>query len=139
MQKFAWNFATVVLVWTIVVETAFCADNDGEKPSNVGSPTRLEVFPPDVKLSGPRSRMQLVVTGHYANGSVRDLTRDSQFASTAIDVVSAEGSLVLPQRDGKANVAVVAGGRAAVVPVEVTAFEQQQPVSFEFDTLAALS
>ena len=34
---------------------------------------------------------------------------------------------------------MIAGGRAAVVPVEVKGFEQPQPVSFEFDTLAAIS
>jgi Protein of unknown function (DUF1549)/Protein of unknown function (DUF1553) len=139
MQKLAGNLAATALVWTIAVQTALCADDAAIKPSNTGAPARLEVFPPAVKLSGQRSRTQLVVTGHYADGSVRDLTRDSQFASTSSDVVSAEGSLVLPQQDGKAEIAIIADGRAAVVPVEVTACELQQPVSFEFDTLAALS
>src|SRR5205823_6608521 len=64
---------------------------------------------------------------------------DSQIAITAAGIVTTDGSLVLPHQDGKAEIALIAGGRAAVVPVEVTAFEKQQPVSFEFDTLAALS
>src|SRR5262249_14019126 len=138
-RKLGLNFAAAALVWIGVVQAGLRADDTAIKSSNIGNPTRLEVFPPAVKLSGPRSRTQLVVTGHYADGSMRDLTRDSQFASTASDIVTAESSLVLPQHDGKANIAIIAGGRAAVVPVEVTAQEQQQPVSFEFDTLAALS
>src|SRR5262245_52511773 len=139
MLKLAGNFVAAALIWTIAVQSALRADDTAMKPSIVGTPTRLEVFPPTIKLSGQRSRAQLVVTGHYADGSIRDLSRDSQFASTASDVVTAEGSLVLPQHDGKAEIAIIAGGRAAVVPVEATACEQQQPVSFEFDTLAALS
>src|SRR5262245_59920103 len=139
MQKLAWKLASVALVWIIAVQAVLRSDDIAIKSSTIGTPARLEVFPPAVKLSGQRSRLQLVVTGHYADGSVRDLTRDSQFASTASDVVTAEGSLVLPQRDGKADIAIIVGGRAAVIPVEVTSCEQQQPVSFEFDTLAALS
>jgi Protein of unknown function (DUF1549)/Protein of unknown function (DUF1553) len=109
------------------------------EPIAVGVPLRLEVFPPVIKLSGPRSRAQLVVTGHYADGSVQDLTRASQFATTAAGVVVVEQGIALPQHDGQAEVAVVAGGRAAVVPVEVTEYDRPEPVSFEFDALAALS
>jgi len=79
------------------------------------------------------------VTGHYADGGVRDLTRDSQFASTAAEVVAVENAVALPRKDGKAQIAVIAVGQAAVVPVEVTSYTEPVPVSFEFDALAALS
>src|SRR5262245_44322556 len=62
--------------------TATSADEPKLEPIVVGQPVRLEVFPATINLSGPRSRMQLVVTGHYADGSVQDLTRACQFAST---------------------------------------------------------
>jgi hypothetical protein len=101
--------------------------------------SRLDVFPAKVTLAGPRSRSQLVVTGHYSDGTVRDLTRDCQIASTADEIVTVENSVALPRRDGSAQIAIFAAGRAAVVPVEVTGHSQPQPVSFEFETLAALS
>jgi hypothetical protein len=105
----------------------------------VGQPTRIEVFPAAVKLKGRRSKAQLVVTGHYADGTVRDLTHVAQMAATDSAIVSVEGSLARPQQDGKSQIAMVVGGKAAVVPVEVVEFASPQPVSFEFETLAALS
>jgi hypothetical protein len=115
------------------------ADEMALQPIVVGQPVRIEVFPPALKLNGPRSGGQLIVTGIYADGSVQDLTRASDFASTVADVAIVENTVVRPRKDGKSQIAVIAGGRAAVVPVEVTAYAQHQPVSFEFDALAALS
>src|SRR5213595_1412593 len=92
------------------------ADDALQPGANVGSPVRIEVFPAALQLQGPRSRKQLVVTGYYADGSVQDLTRACQFASTAADIVAVENSVALPRRDGKAQIAVIAGGRAAIVP-----------------------
>src|SRR5262249_15550502 len=109
------------------------------QPIVVSQPVRIEVFPTALKLNGPRSRAQLIVTGHYADGSMQDLTRASHFASTVADVAIVENTVVWPRKDGKSQIAVIAGGRAAVVPVEVTAYGQPQPVSFEYDALAALS
>ena len=115
------------------------ADEPTLEPIAIGQPARIEVFPPAIKLVGPRSRMQLVVTGHYADGSVQDLTRASQFATSQAAVVTVENTVVLPHQDGAAEIVVTAGGQEAKVAVDVAAFATPQPVSFEFDTLAALS
>jgi hypothetical protein len=139
MRKCGLQVAIAALVCTVTIKAAVGAEDAATRQSIVGNPVRLEVVPPAVKLAGPRSRMQLVVTGHYADGSVRDLTRDSQFASTVAEVATVENAVTLPHRNGRADVAVIAGGRAAVVPVEVNSYDEPQPVSFEFDTLAALS
>src|SRR4051812_9213890 len=86
------------------------ADEPKLEPIEVGQPVRVEVFPPAVKLFGPESRMQLIATGHYADGSVQDLTRASQFASTAANVAVAENSVLLPRGSGQAEVAIITGG-----------------------------
>ena len=57
---------------------------DALEPINVGTPTKIEVFPPAIKLQGPRRKMQLVVTGFYGDGQVQDLTRAAQFASSDV-------------------------------------------------------
>ncbi len=100
---------------------------------------RLEVFPATIKLAGPRSRAQVVVTGHYADGSVRDLTRECEIASAMAATATVDRAVVLPQRDGKTQLTVSADGKTATIPVEVVAFTNEQPVSFEFEMLAALS
>ena len=50
------------------------ADNEAaSRQGGAAALVRIEVFPPAIKLVGPRSRMQVVVTGHYADGGVKDL------------------------------------------------------------------
>jgi hypothetical protein len=115
------------------------ADNLALEPINVGAPTRIEVFPAAVKIAGARRQMQLVVTGHYADGTLQDLTRAAQFATSNAAVAIVENSVALPKGDGAAEIVVTVGGQEAKVPVEVTGFGAPQPVSFEFETLAALS
>jgi hypothetical protein len=109
------------------------------EPIQIGSPTKLEVFPAQVKLSGKRQRQQLVVTGHYADGTVQDLTRAATYASSATNVAAIENSVLKPVANGTAEITVSAGGQSAKVAVEVVNFDQPDPLSFEQHALAALS
>src|SRR4051794_32339204 len=51
-------------------------------PIVVDRPQRLEVYPPSVKLSSSRSRINLIVTAYYADGRSQDLTRVATYATT---------------------------------------------------------
>jgi hypothetical protein len=119
--------------------TAARADEPNSSLIEIGQPARIEVFPREAKLTGSRSKVQLAVTGYYTDGSVRDLTEASGFASTDSMVAITASGVVHPEADGKAQIAVVVGSHAAIVPVEVSNYSAPQPVSFEFETLAALS
>ncbi len=129
-------FATLVLA---AIATTASADEPALEPVNVGQPVRIEVFPPSFKLVGPRAKMHLVVTGHYADGTYQDLTRAAQYATSNAAVVAVENAIAQPKQDGTAEIIVTAGGQEAKAAVEVTAFAAQQPISFEWETLAALS
>src|SRR5688572_27291921 len=72
------------------------ADDVTLEPIQVGTPQRIEVFPPAVTLAGVREQMQIVVTGYYADGSVQDLTRAAVFASTNAEVFTLVGSVAHP-------------------------------------------
>ena len=109
------------------------------EPINVGTPARIEVFPTAIKIAGARRKMQLVVTGHYADGTLQDLTRAAQFATNNAAIAVVENANAIPKGDGTAEIVVTVGGQEAKIPVEVTAFAVAQAVSFEFETLAALS
>src|SRR5688572_23872897 len=50
-------------------------------PVAIGTPARLEVYPPTVRLDSNRDSRQLVVTGHYADGTTQDLTRAATITS----------------------------------------------------------
>ena len=101
------------------------SDGVHEKPLPVakppsGKPVRLEIYPPEVTLTGPRDEQQLLVTGIWADGSRWDFTRTAQYAteSTEILTVSPQGRLQ-PKRDGITAVIVTASGLSAKIPVTV--------------------
>jgi hypothetical protein len=126
----------------ILTSSAWAAlpKNSGERQEAVGQPLSLAVEPPAVTLAGPRAVQQLVVTGRYADGSVRDLTPFCEWGAEARDVVRVgPGGFLTPQHDGTAVLAVKAGGRMAVVPVTVKDFAKPQSVSFPNELIATLN
>ncbi len=130
---------TTALIATIMVSASLAEEADTLEPIVVGQPQRIEVFPEAIKLTGPRQRVQLVVTGHYADGTLQDLTRAAEFASSNEQVVSIVKSVAAPHGDGSADVVVTVGGQTAKVPSEVSGYGQAEPVSFNYGALVALS
>jgi hypothetical protein len=125
------GLATLVLLAAI---PAFAAE-----PIVVGTPERIEVYPPQVKLASTRARMQLIVTGYYADGGVQDLTRAAQFVSTGEQVAKLSEGAVLPVANGTADVLVQVANQEVKVPVEVVGQETPERVSFNYGALVALS
>jgi hypothetical protein len=106
----------------------------------IGEPTALLVQPEAVSLTGPRAVQQVVVSGKYADGSVRDLTAFCEWASASPDVTTvSDTGLVLPKKDGASQLVAKAGGKVVRVPVTVKDFEQSKPVSFRHDVIAVLN
>src|SRR5262245_61729977 len=65
-----------------------------ERENAVGQPATLEVKPDTITIDGPRSVQQLVVTGRYADGTVRDLTAFAAFTTPDVGVLDAAGGFV---------------------------------------------
>jgi hypothetical protein len=105
----------------------------------VGSPIAIEVLPKAITLNGPRARQQLVVTGRYADGSVRDLTPASDFWLKS-DLVSVDASgFVQARKNGESSLLVRAGSASVEVPVAVRNADTAEPVSFRNEVIAALN
>src|SRR5262245_57226664 len=78
----------------------------------VGQPAALVVQPEAVSLVGLRARQQVVVSGRYADGSVRDLTPFCAMSVEPADVAAAEpGGYLAARKSGTAALVVKAGGR----------------------------
>ncbi len=106
----------------------------------VGQPLTLQVQPSTVALVGPRSIRQLVVTGCYSDGSVRDLTPFVTIKAENPDLVSvSDEQMVVPIKDGTTSLRVQAGGLSSSVPVTIAGMENPQPISFRNDLIAALN
>jgi hypothetical protein len=104
----------------------------------------IEVQPAVVKLVGGRARQGLVVTGTYADGSVKDLTAVAKCMVASPNTVTArwiEGQPVLfPAGNGVAQVAVVVPGAATrLVSVTVEKAFEIPPVSFKDEVVPALT
>jgi len=57
------RFLLLIAVTLVSLSAAALSAAEPDRGPSVGQPTRLEVFPPKVALTGPRSRAQLAVTG----------------------------------------------------------------------------
>jgi hypothetical protein len=116
------------------------ADNAPDRQKAIGQPVGLLVQPASVTLVGPRSTQQLVVTGRYADGTIRDLTPYCDVTVEAGDLVAVdEGQFLLPRKNGSTNLVVTAGQQTMKVPVTVRDLEKARPTSFRHELIAVLN
>lgn len=111
-----------------------------EKAAAIGQPKSISTHPAKINLAGPRSTQQLVITGHYLDGSIRDLTPFAAFtlAKPGVIAVGPEG-FVLPKANGETALSVAVGDKMASIPVNVNSYDKPKSVSFRHDVIAALS
>ena len=83
-------------------------------------------------LRGRDSRQQIVVSGVYATGQFRDLTREVAYESIPAGIVNIDSTgLATPLADGKTTVvATHASGQKGTTQLEVRNFVVDQPVNF---------
>jgi hypothetical protein len=105
----------------------------------VGKPIALQVQPAAITLKGPRSVQQIVVTGKYADGTVRDLTPFANVTVEQAGIVESSDGYFRPLKNGATNLVVEAGGQSAKAPVSVADFDKPAPVSFRQQVIASLN
>src|SRR3984957_4887473 len=110
------------------------------KSDLVGPPIALIVQPASVPLNGPRDYQQLVVTGKYTDGSIRDVTVGCDFSCEANDPVGlGVGGFISPKKAGASSLMIKAGTQTVKVPVTVKEFEKSRPISFRNDVIASIN
>ena len=106
----------------------------------IGTPSAITVQPDKITLNGPRSMQQIVISGRYADGNLRDLTHFADVTIEAADIVAIDGERNLsPKKNGTTNLVVKAGTHVVKVPITVQNFEKAQPISFRNEVIAALN
>ncbi|MGE3809876.1 MAG: DUF1549 domain-containing protein, partial [Gemmataceae bacterium] len=127
----------------LCADSSRCAGPDrvADGAAIVGQPAELVIEPATIELVGPRAMQQIVVTGKYADGSVRDLTWFCDVATTApaIARIDLKERLLLPVKDGSTQLVVKAGGKQAQIPVTVKKTAEPQPVSFRQEVIGAMN
>jgi hypothetical protein len=132
--------AGLVLVLTAAAASAALPADPAARAAVLGQPVAVQVQPEAITLTGPRAMQQVVVTGKYADGSVRDLTPFCELSGEPADVAAIDASgMLTPKQNGSAVLVVKAGTQAVRVPVTVKDFEKAQPISFRHDFIAVLN
>lgn len=136
-QHVRWTLATLV---GLILSIPSLRADEKAKPAapGLGDPGKLTslaldgLSPHGLVLRGADARQQLVITGEYATGQKRDLTRKVAYeaAPTGIVQIDATG-LVTPVADGDAKItAKTADGISGTASVKVEGFKNQIPINF---------
>ena len=97
--------------------------------------SKLESFPPDIKLTSAKARQEIVVQGIYADGTTRDLTSRAKITVANPHVASIARGLIVPLADGQTELRVTVAGRSLSVPVSIAEAKVQPPISFKHDVM----
>ena len=103
-------------------------------------PSRISVEPSPIHLSGGRSRQQVAVTGHFADGTTRDLTSSADYQVEPPSLAQATPSgVVTPHAEGSGHLRVIAAGKHIDISLSVSKIDVVRPVSYRLDVAALLS
>jgi hypothetical protein len=112
----------------------------GASAAEVALPEVLLVQPERVELSGPRAVRQLIVTGRYGDGSLRDLTALAGYQVEPAELADVtERGFFRPRQTGSGTLVVRLGPKTVTVPLAVRGPDQPEPVSFRHEVMAVLS
>jgi hypothetical protein len=125
----------LVFAWVIVASGA--VSPAGADPA---APVRISVIPAAIELDGSQARQQVAVTGHYADGSVRDLTPTAQVSVFPVGLGYASlAGVITAGTEGHGRVAITAAGRTVEATLTVARPALSRPVSYRHDVVALLS
>jgi hypothetical protein len=111
-----------------------------QRAAAIGQPTALVAQPETITLVGKRARQQVIVTGRYADGSVRDLTPFCEMALEQAGIVAVEeGGYLSPSKDGATALVIKAANQSARLPITVKDMDKALPVSFHNEFIASLN
>lgn len=100
---------------------------------------RIEVFTRSFHFDGNQQKLHILVTGHYEDGTLCDVTHKANLSTSDERVVRLHDRVALPVADGEATIEVSEGDHKAEVSVKVSRQACDDPVSFQYGALAALS
>lgn len=111
------------------------------KPKGLGDPgvlNSLRIEPETAEgqsgliIRGRDARQQLVVTGEYLSGQLRDHTHSAKYSVEPADIVEvAADGMVSPLKDGVATVKVTDGGKETTVAIHVEGVANQIQINFK--------
>ena len=134
-----WMLAVAATITLAGSAIAGPPSDPAERAKIIGQPAAIDVAPAAVVLDGPRAMQQVIVTGKYADGTVRDLSPFVTWRVEQADVATQVDGFVRGKKSGTTNLVADVGGKNVKVAVNVRDFEKPQSVSFRHQVIAALN
>ncbi|MGV3486877.1 MAG: DUF1549 domain-containing protein, partial [Planctomycetaceae bacterium] len=115
-------------------QRATAAENASENIPETDQVTRLEIQPAEIRLDGPLTYSQLLITGTLRDGSTIDLTRAVQWQIPGFVIATPLG-IVRPTADGQGSLQVSFGSQsvsASVTATNVSPSPQRDAAEMDF-------
>lgn len=104
---------------------------DKTLPIGSGDLQRLSALADKVTLRGVGQVQQLVITGQFANGGVRDLTRQVKYRSGDAEIVRIDSKgLITSVANGTTEISAATDGKSVKIGVHVEGADREQPINF---------
>ncbi|SFI08221.1 DUF1549 domain-containing protein [Planctomicrobium piriforme] len=120
-----------ISLWALCAGDFICGALASEAPAIA----KLSIGPAvssGLKIAGPDSRLQLLITGVDQASHALDLTRSAQYSAAPIGIVHVDDSgLVTPLADGQVTITASSGEQTATVEITVEDFAATRPVDFQ--------
>lgn len=131
-------------LWSLSLAGLVCgflslnASAEPAKPKGLGDPgvlNALKIEPEfaggKVTIRGRDARQQLVVTGVYSSGQLRDQTPLAKYSVQPEGIVEvAKDGMITPLKDGDCTVKAVVGDKEILTPVHVEGVATPHPINF---------
>ena len=101
-----------------------------EKLPDGAKVAKLDARPAAVKLTGPYTYSQILVTATLDTGEVVDVTRIAKLAIGKVLVSFSPNGLVRPITDGEGTIFITLADKKLEIPLSVTGTKTDAPVSF---------
>jgi hypothetical protein len=129
---------TGLLAFFVAVPAVFAEQVESRGLGDPGVLNSLRVEPEAAEgqtgliIRGRDARQQLVVTGEYSSGQLRDHTHSAKYTVEPAGIIEvAVDGMVSPLKDGIASVKVVADGKETTVAVHVEGVANQIQINFK--------
>jgi hypothetical protein len=118
-----------LLIPALLITFAFVGDVRAAKV------TRIDVYPPDVKLETRRDLQRVIVVATRDDGVTLDVTGQAKLSLADAKLVRLEAATLYPVVDGQTKLNVEYEQQKAEIPVVVTAAAADRPISFKLDVM----
>jgi hypothetical protein len=105
------------------------------KPAVAAEVTRIDVYPPDVKLETSRDLQRFIVVATRDDGVTLDVTKEANVALADSKIARLDGNTLHPTADGQTSLAVQYEKHSATIPVTVKNAAADRPISFKLDVM----